>query len=280
MKKITLFFVALMATTLMTGQINLSHSLDVATIESGVACGSSGAATAQNNWFRAYDFFDFPEVTSDFEITQIEFGVGQVDFGDTAAIIINVYTSDALFPTGELTLVGGAITTVSADDVGTLVVVDLNSPAVVPVDAIVVVELIALDDDIVAFRIGQNELGETGVSYLQSEDCSIIVPTPITEIGFDDNIILNIIGDNVDLGTNDNLAAVTSIFPNPASDVLNVSFPSNVEVLNSSLYNVLGQETGVRLVNGTMNVSDLEKGVYILNVKTTAGSLTQKIVKQ
>ncbi len=283
MKKITLLFVALLATTFMSAQITLSHSTDVATIEAGVACGVQGGPTAQNNWWRSYYLPDFPEVTMDFEIRSVEFGVGQVDLAPSASLIINIYTTDAPFPLGNLTLIGNNSTTVvTAADVGTLIVADLDTPAVVAPGDEVVVELIGLDDDTVAFRIGQNTLGETAPSYLSASDCSIDVPTLMADVGagFDNDIILNLIGDNVVLGTSDNLAEATSIYPNPTSDVLNVRLPSNVELVSSSVFDVTGKDTGLKLVDGVVNTSNLARGVYILNVKTSVGTLTHKIVKQ
>jgi len=82
------------------------------------------------------------------------------------------------------------------------------------------------------------------------------------------------------LGVNDNIAELASVFPNPANDVLNVSIPSNVEVRDAQLFDILGKDTGVRLVDGQMNTSTIARGVYMLNVRTSAGTLTQKIIKQ
>jgi len=82
------------------------------------------------------------------------------------------------------------------------------------------------------------------------------------------------------LGNADNTIEGAFVYPNPVKDNLKVTLPSNAEVLSSNLYNILGQDTGLKLVNGTMNTANLENGVYILNVKTTAGTLTQKVVKQ
>ena len=82
------------------------------------------------------------------------------------------------------------------------------------------------------------------------------------------------------LGNSDNTLEGAFVYPNPINDVLNVTLPSNLEVLSSNLYNILGQETGLKLVNGTMNTASLENGVYILTVKTSEGTLTQKVVKQ
>ncbi len=82
------------------------------------------------------------------------------------------------------------------------------------------------------------------------------------------------------LGVNDNLLSQISIFPNPTQDLLNVTVPSTVKVNSAVLYDVLGKNTGLQLVNGTINTSSLARGVYILNLQTDRGALTEKIVKQ
>jgi len=82
------------------------------------------------------------------------------------------------------------------------------------------------------------------------------------------------------LSVGDNLAELVDIFPNPASDILQVRVPGSINVNSVALYDVLGKNTGAVLVNGEINVSQLARGVYILNVNTDSGTLTQKIVKQ
>jgi hypothetical protein len=82
------------------------------------------------------------------------------------------------------------------------------------------------------------------------------------------------------LGTGDNLLAEVQIYPNPVNSVLNVRTPAGLTVDNAQLFNVLGKNTGVRLVNGQIDVSQLARGVYILNLETSEGTLTQKVVKQ
>ena len=82
------------------------------------------------------------------------------------------------------------------------------------------------------------------------------------------------------IGVEDNLAEMVSIYPNPATSVLNINLPSNIEVENASLIDMLGRTTGVVYSHGEMNVSNLAPGVYFLSLETTAGSYTQKIVKQ
>ncbi|PKA82241.1 putative secreted protein (Por secretion system target) [Ulvibacter sp. MAR_2010_11] len=82
------------------------------------------------------------------------------------------------------------------------------------------------------------------------------------------------------LGVGETLAEVAVIYPNPVSNTLTIQVPATVEIQQAVLYDILGKNTGVQLVNGTMNTSSLARGVYMLNIKSSAGDLTQKIVKQ
>ncbi len=72
--------------------------------------------------------------------------------------------------------------------------------------------------------------------------------------------------------------AQVSVYPNPATDVLNINVPSSVELNGVVLYDVLGKATNVTLSNGQINVSSLSRGMYILNVSTSAGTLTEKVI--
>jgi hypothetical protein len=88
------------------------------------------------------------------------------------------------------------------------------------------------------------------------------------------------IGTDEALGLGDNDLVGASVYPNPATNVLNIAVPSNTELQSATLFDVLGKNTGATLVNGTINISGLAAGVYILNVETNNGSLTQKVIKQ
>ncbi|WP_339700362.1 T9SS type A sorting domain-containing protein [uncultured Marixanthomonas sp.] len=81
------------------------------------------------------------------------------------------------------------------------------------------------------------------------------------------------------LSVNDSALSQVSVYPNPASDVLNIETPATVEVNSVAIYDVLGKRSNVSLVNGQVRVSDLANGVYILSLETNVGTLTQKIVK-
>ena len=73
-----------------------------------------------------------------------------------------------------------------------------------------------------------------------------------------------------------------TIYPNPAND--KVFIETEVEIEEVVVYTITGVIVGQRTtVNGqqtlSINVSDLSKGVYFVNVKTSAGSVVKKIIK-
>lgn len=78
----------------------------------------------------------------------------------------------------------------------------------------------------------------------------------------------------------DQLLSSVSIFPNPATDVVQVNIPAGIELTHVSVYDVLGKNTGISLVNGTLNIAGLQKGIYIVNIETNLGTITQKVVKK
>lgn len=80
------------------------------------------------------------------------------------------------------------------------------------------------------------------------------------------------------LGVNNTLLSQVSVFPNPVNDILNINVPASVELNGATLYDVLGKATNVSLSNGQINISGLSRGLYILNVNTSAGTLTEKVI--
>ena len=84
----------------------------------------------------------------------------------------------------------------------------------------------------------------------------------------------------VTAGVDDSLAELLNIYPNPATTKINIDVPANIEITDVALYDVLGKNTRATLINGIVDVSNLARGVYILNVKSTQGTLTQKVIKR
>lgn len=64
-----------------------------------------------------------------------------------------------------------------------------------------------------------------------------------------------------------------TIYPNPANDILNIELPQSITIETVSLYNLQGQKiTNTTLLNNSINIANLSKGVYILALKTTNGT--------
>jgi subtilisin-like proprotein convertase family protein len=95
------------------------------------------------------------------------------------------------------------------------------------------------------------------------------------------------IDEDATVGTFDqSLDQTLKIFPNPASDVLNVAFGQAVEgPVTLQLVNLQGQiliQQAFNSVSGTvdLNVSQLPKGIYLLSVQTEKGIVSRKIALQ
>jgi len=56
------------------------------------------------------------------------------------------------------------------------------------------------------------------------------------------------------------------VYPNPVSDVLHIKHLP-CDAVEYSIFNVLGQKVAEGLTNGTISVAELEKGLYILQIK-------------
>lgn len=68
-----------------------------------------------------------------------------------------------------------------------------------------------------------------------------------------------------------------NIYPNPASDILNISLESNLVFEKAVIYNNLGQI--VKEANQeVINVSELAKGIYFVEVTTNKGKAIKKVI--
>ena len=280
MKKITLLVSAIMLSIASQAQVLLTHSEDPVNVtDGGVACwGSADGSYSENSFFRAYKMSDY-DVTGSLNITELQYGQGSADEGKL--IYLNIYTADNTdLTSAELTLIGGTSHVSSASNDLSLIKVPFT--ASIPAGSIIVFEVNAESSNGAPnqkYFPGVNLAGEDDSSYLMAEDCGISEPTPVGDVVAPEFYVMNIIGDEV-LSVGSNLADVVSVYPSPATDVLNIKLPSSVNVESASLINVLGKTTGVTYANGQMNVSSLAPGVYFLNINTNLGSYTQKVVKQ
>ena len=69
-----------------------------------------------------------------------------------------------------------------------------------------------------------------------------------------------------------------SVYPNPATDVLTIN--SQTKVKGAKIYDITGKQTNVSLQGNQVEVRNLAKGVYILNVATEKGTESVKFIKK
>jgi hypothetical protein len=129
------------------------------------------------------------------------------------------------------------------------------------------------------FPSGNTNVTETGLcpgtysfTVTDSNGCTVGMLCNVgNSVGIEDQVVLG------------NL----SIFPNPASQIVNIqqtfSKPVAAEI---TLTNMLGQavhsesRTAVSKLDISLNISHLPDGVYFLSVRTSAGTTVKRIVKQ
>ena len=80
------------------------------------------------------------------------------------------------------------------------------------------------------------------------------------------------------LSVEDNIVKTEfSVYPNPFNNDLNVS--SQIKVENLRLYNISGQLVKQVKNSNSLNVSELAKGIYILEVTADATREIRKVIK-
>ena len=93
-----------------------------------------------------------------------------------------------------------------------------------------------------------------------------------------EGIILNIIPKDGPLAVHENTTKQPlEVYPNPVSDVLHLK-DLPCEIVEYSIFNLMGQEVAAGLSSGTISVAGLEKGVYFLQVKGENFCETAKFV--
>jgi hypothetical protein len=90
--------------------------------------------------------------------------------------------------------------------------------------------------------------------------------------------------------TVDQLAAINdklpsnsaSIYPNPATNEVTVSVDNKYHVQSIQMMDITGREVKNITANNVVNVniSDLQSGYYILNIQTTEGVISSKLIKK
>ena len=86
-----------------------------------------------------------------------------------------------------------------------------------------------------------------------------------------------------DLGVNESLARKFSTYPNPANNVVNVSNNYNILLTDVNITDINGRTVKTLKVNNLtevqVNISELNTGVYFMNIDTDSGRVVKKFIK-
>ncbi len=75
-----------------------------------------------------------------------------------------------------------------------------------------------------------------------------------------------------------------AVSPNPTSDKIEIITPQNIKIESATMSSLSGSQVlekqGDRLNNMTINIRDLNPGMYLLQIKTNEGVIGKKVVKE
>ncbi len=72
-----------------------------------------------------------------------------------------------------------------------------------------------------------------------------------------------------------------TLYPNPVNDLLHIDSQENVKILGYSMYDLNGKKVFIFDANkDTYDLSELDSGMYILQIKTNKGAASYKIIKK
>ncbi|WP_298418772.1 T9SS type A sorting domain-containing protein [uncultured Kordia sp.] len=82
------------------------------------------------------------------------------------------------------------------------------------------------------------------------------------------------------LGLSDTVGFDFKLYPNPATDILNIQI-NTIDSISVSIYDMLGKEVlSADRINNSIDISNLKNGIYIVNIATNNRSITKKIIKE
>ena len=267
-------------------QTVITHS-ESQTVVTGasVACIITATGLVQDNrYYREFDLAGDFGISESFLIDSVQFGIEQIVNAPAGGfpVDINLYTVAAPgFPFGALTPLAST----------SVLLLDQNLTNVsFPIDAtansgdVIVMEVSVPTSDVATCIIGANSLGQTDISYLESDTCGIYIPTDLVSIGFPDaHMIMNMTGSS-NVGINDNsFGEGINIAPNPANENVIIELGTERDV-NVSIFNIEGREVySLDHINDAeigVSLNGFSNGVYFVKVQSNNQQKVIKLIKQ
>ena len=98
-----------------------------------------------------------------------------------------------------------------------------------------------------------------------------------------DNIVISAVK-SVPLSTQDFLSEKFQVFPNPATDLVNITNHENIAIKQIKIFDTAGKlvktETYTNQTNMQVNTSILASGSYLFHIETTEGTVIKTIIKK
>src|SRR5690606_10991413 len=86
------------------------------------------------------------------------------------------------------------------------------------------------------------------------------------------------------VGVNEQLTAKFTMYPNPATNVVNITNSENMVVNQVTVYDIAGKQLSTQSFNNDaeiqLNVENLASGTYMLHLQTAQGTAVKKLVKK
>ncbi len=166
--------------------------------------------------------------------------------------------------------------------------VDLVWPVPVAAGDIIVVEVSHADVNGGVFLIGTIDPNgaATGAGYIKANQCSIATPTDISTINVgtppapaNGKIVLDLVED-ASASSEQFFAENFTLYPNPTSDVLNISSKNGLNTSEIRIADMTGKVVRTQKNATTINVSDLASGTYLIDIVTKEGKASSKFIKK
>jgi len=260
-----------------TAQTVISQTGGTVPTTGTIACGNNQAPNlAENSYYRSYT------LNANMDITSIKVGIGTV-IGNVP-ITVKLHKSNGAFPASYpsgLTQIGTATKTLTATATAMTVDVPFTTPISALSGDIIVVEVNnATTNAGNAYYFGVITGAETAPAYLRAATCNINNPTLFATVsaGSNGKIVLDLVAQNL---SNDKFFTENfNLYPNPTSDVLNISSKNGLEMKEIKITDLSGRI--VKTLNNatTINVSDLSTGTYLIDITTNEGKASSKFVKK
>ncbi|HEX2691188.1 MAG TPA: hypothetical protein VHN14_31465 [Kofleriaceae bacterium] len=184
-------------------QLTLTQTMSNTIVDGiSIACRLSNSVTRENSYYRVFALADYG-ITTTFHVTQVDFGIQDASAGigtqQSAKVKIGTY---GMLPTGtsldlsQVRSVNSVDIQIPDSNTGRVMTVPITGD--IPPSTSLIVELAIPDGTTTGvgnvFFIGTNTQGERKLGYLRAPTCNLSVPTAISSIAGETDMVLSVTG--------------------------------------------------------------------------------------